>query len=315
MSDSPTAAFAAPPALKPGDGVSIVAPASSPRQATFESAMAAFTAAGYGPKVYRDFCDAGGYLAGSDAERIDELEAAFRDPETSMVLAVRGGYGCGRILDGVDFDLLGSRPKIVCGYSDLTALHAAVQHRTGLLSFHGPNLAFGLGGSGESTEAERRATLELLTGMSGPGTNLLGTEASVEPITAGVAEGRLAGGNLAVLMSLVGTPWEPELDGSILLLEDTGESTYRIDRLLTQLADSGRLAKIAGAVLGYFSKTGDGPPVDAVLREFFEPLGIPVVTGAAVGHEHPNLPMPLGARVRLDASNGRLELLQPVVTV
>lgn len=314
MSDSKAQPLAIPPALQPGDAISIVAPASSPKRDRFEAAMANLTARGYRPKVYRDFCTPHGFLSGTDDERVAELEAAFRDPETTMVLAVRGGYGCGRIVDRVDFSLLTARPKIVCGYSDLTALHAAIQRRCGLVSFHGPNLVAGLGAGDEENAIETAASLKMFGGRNA--FDLLAPfRYNTRTQHAGVAEGHLVGGNLAVLLGLLGTPDEPDFDDAILVIEDTGEAPYRVDRLLTQLRTSGRLTKIAGAVLGYFSDydKSDRPTADEVLAEHFEPLGVPVVAGAPFGHEHPNLPLPMGATVRLDADAPSLELLQPVV--
>lgn len=301
--------LAVPPALRPGDAISVVAPASAPRREAFDAAVARLAALGYRPKTYRDLCTPFGYLAGTDAERAGELSEAFADPETTMVLAARGGYGCGRILDRVNFDPLAARPKIVCGYSDLTALHAAIQRRAGLVSFHGPNLVGGLGGDAPC-DVERDATLAMLRGER-PEVLLAGTRT----VQGGVAEGRLVGGNLAVLTSLLGTPDEPGFDGAILAIEDTGEAPYRVDRLLTQLRASGRLGRIAGVVLGYFSDAdpGSGPPVESVLDELLAPLGVPVLAGCPFGHEHPNLPLPLGALARLDADAARLDPLGPLV--
>jgi muramoyltetrapeptide carboxypeptidase len=314
MSDLKRTPLAIPPALRPGAAISIVAPASSPKRERFEAAMANLAAMGYRPKTYRDFCTPDGFLAGTDEERIAELEAAFRDPETSMVLAVRGGYGCGRIVDRIDFGLLTARPKIVCGYSDLTALHAAIQKRCGLVSFHGPNLVAGLGAGKEENAPETAASFAMFSGQNG--CELTAPfQCRLQTLHSGVATGHLIGGNLAVFVSLLGTPDEPDFDGAILVLEDTGEAPYRVDRLLTQLRTSGRLGKIAGAVLGYFSDydKDDRPTADEVLAEFFGPLGVPVVSGAPFGHEHPNLPLPMGAGVRLDADAPGLELLQAVV--
>ncbi|MEO0531544.1 MAG: LD-carboxypeptidase [Planctomycetota bacterium] len=303
--------LAVPPALRPGDGISIVAPASSPERKTFDAAIANLQRAGYRPKTYRDVCTPRGYLSGTDSERAEELNEAFADPDTSMVLAARGGYGCGRILDKIDFDLLKRRPKIVCGYSDLTALHAAIHRRCGLVSFHGPNLVAGLGDDAAETVDERHATFAMFRG--GPNEILL---TAGDTLSDGVAEGRLAGGNAAVLLSVLGTPYEPDLSGAILVLEDVGEAPYRIDRLLTQLRLSGVFDRLAGLVLGYFTEATltDGPTVEQVAAEFLEPLNVPVVAGAPFGHEHPNMPLPLGARVRLDADRRMLETLQPVVS-
>jgi muramoyltetrapeptide carboxypeptidase len=271
--------------------------------------MANLAAFGYRPKTYRDLCTPHGYLSGTDAERAGELNQAFADPETTMVLAARGGYGCGRILDQLDYSLLTARPKIVCGYSDLTALHAAIQRRCRLVSFHGPNLVGGLGGD-DSCEVERVATLAMLQGESS-GPLMTGSRA----IRRGVAEGPLVGGNLAVLTAMVGAPDEPDFEGALLCLEDTGEAPYRVDRLLTQLRASGRLDRVAGVVLGYFSDAGPdiSPPIDAVVEELLAPLGVPVLAGCLFGHEHPNLPLPMGAMARLDTGSLRLEVLQSVV--
>lgn len=307
--------LAIPPALKAGAGISIVAPASPPKQQAFESGLAALSAIGYRPKTYRDFCCRESYLAGTDAERIEELETAFRDPDTTMVLAVRGGYGCGRILDRVDFRLLAQRPKIVCGYSDLTALHAAIQRRAGLISFHGPNLIDGLGDTDPATADERVATWSLLQGGFAAGDALANRNDDYDRLTGGVAEGPLVGGNLAVLGSLLGTPDAPDFRGAILVLEDTGESAYRIDRLLTQMRQTGALGQLGGIVLGHFSKTDGHEKAEAVLRSELQSFGIPVLAGLPVGHEHPNYPLPLGGRVRLDADRGLLELAQNVVSI
>lgn len=314
MSDLKAKQLAIPPALKLGDAISIVAPASSPKRDRFEAAMANLAAMGYRPKTYRDFCTPHGYLSGTDDERVAELEAAFRDSETTMVLAVRGGYGCGRIVDRIDFGLLASRPKIVCGYSDLTALHAAIQRRCGLVSFHGPNLVAGLGAGEEENAAETASSFAMFRGVSV--SQLTGSfQSGIKTLSPGVATGHLIGGNLAVLMGLLSTQNEPDFDRAILMIEDTGEAPYRVDRLLTQLRTSGRLGKIAGAVLGYFSDYDKDarPTADEVLAEFFGPLGVPAIAGAPFGHEHPNLPLPMGATVRLDADLPSLELLQPVV--
>lgn len=315
MSDPRPTPLAVPPALKPGDGISVVAPASSPKRKRFEAAMENLAAAGYRPKVYRDLCDSAGYLSGTDAERADELEQAFRDPETTMVLAARGGYGCGRILDRVDFSPLAERPKIVCGYSDLTALHAAIQKRCGLVSFHAPNLVDGLGDTDAETVIERDACDALFAGRWGAGTNLLAADADATALVGGHAVGRLIGGNLAVFGSLLGTPDQPDFAGAVMLLEDVHESPHRIDRMLNQLRISGLLSGLAGAVLGYFSDSGKDSrqAVESVLRGYFEPLGIPVLWKARIGHEHPNLPLPLGTQVRLEAGSAGLWLTEPVV--
>ncbi|MEO1497144.1 MAG: LD-carboxypeptidase [Planctomycetota bacterium] len=306
-----------PPPLRPGDGVSLVAPASSPSAKEFQRAVETLADAGYRPKTYRDVCDAHGYLAGTDDERVADLEAAFADPETRLVLAVRGGYGVARILDRVDFGLLSANPKLVCGYSDLTALHAAVVSRCGLPAIHGPNLMAGIGDTSDAATHERRQWTRLASGELSTGGALLPAElaSTTRTVTPGAATGPLVGGNLAVLVSLLATRDQPSFDGAILLLEDTGEAPYRIDRLLTQMRVSGLLGRLAGVVLGYFTDADPPSEVDRLIDEFFAPLGVPVLARFPSGHEHPNLPLPIGARVELDATERRITLRQAIVAV
>jgi muramoyltetrapeptide carboxypeptidase len=306
-----------PPALVAGAAISVVAPASSPNPGAFAVACERLAQLGFRAKTYRELCEPLGYLAGNDWDRAHELEAAIADPETSMILAVRGGYGVARMLPHIDLTGLARRPKIVCGYSDLTALHAAIQHRTGLVSFHGPNLVNGLGGDAAETAVEVAGLMALVTGEGGEGWSLCpaSAAAALRCVSPGSAEGPLVGGNLSVLAAMVGTPDEPAYDGAILFLEDTGEAPYRIDRMLTQLLSGGRLDRVAGIVLGYFSDPGETGRPDAgeVLAERLAPLGTPLLAGFPAGHEHPNLPLPMGAIVRLDAGEGSLTLTCPVV--
>ncbi|TWT48824.1 S66 peptidase family protein [Botrimarina hoheduenensis] len=306
------------PALRPGDTVSLVAPASPPQPAAFTNAVAALERLGYPSKCYRDVCASAGYLAGDDASRIAELHAAFDDPDTKLVLAVRGGYGVGRLLDRIEFKRLVRRPKFVVGYSDITALHAAIQRQTGLVSLHGPNLVGGLGDDSAASLPERDQWLALVSGKLATGADLCPSSAAanLRTVTPGVAQGRLIGGNLAVLNALIGTPFQPDFEAAILLLEDTGETPYRIDRLLTQLRTAGLLAQLAGVLVGAFSDTGaetSAGAVEALLDEFLTPLGVPVLAGLPIGHEHPNLPLPLGGLVEIDASNRRFLLAQDLI--
>lgn len=305
-----------PPALRLGDAVSLVAPASGPDPTVYSAAVQELRSWGYEPRTYRDITRCERYLAGPDDDRAAELNEAFADPETKAVIAVRGGYGVMRILDRVDFDRLSARPKIVCGYSDITALHAAVQTRCGMVSFHGPNLIAGLGDASTEAAAEREAFYRLAAGDDRVG-SVLGPRSAemAQTIQPGVARGRLVGGNVALVAALVGTEWMPETAGAILLLEDIGEPPYRVDRLLAQLRLAGVLDSLAGVVCGYFTDcvAENGPRVEEVLRGYLEPLGVPVVLGFPAGHEHPNPPLPLGAEVELDADACMLTLLSPAV--
>lgn len=306
-----------PPTLRPGDGISVVMPASAPDPEAFAKAIEHLVKQGYQVKTYRDFQgdnlgNSHSYLAGNDSDRADELNSAFADNETQLVLAARGGYGVARMLDLVDFSLLANNPKTVCGYSDITAMHAAIQKKCGLVSILGPNLIDGLGSDSSEVNQERKATIELLGGLEA-GSSLIGSHSAdkFKPISRGKASGRLVGGNLAVLISLLGTQYEPDWNDAILFLEEISESPYRIDRMLTHLRQAGVLDQVAGIILGYFTDC-QACKADAeltnLLQEMFSDCGVPVLAGFPSGHEHPNYPLPMGAKVGIDTDSRKVTI-------
>ena len=246
-----------------------------------------------------------GFLAGDDARRIEELRDAIADHTVDAIVAARGGYGATRILPALRTADIARRPKLLVGFSDVTALHAAWL-RAGVRAIHGPMVA-ALGDAGEPLVDRWIAAVE---GEPMPPIERL------ETIAGGRAEGPLVGGNLAVLCALVGTPYAPPIDGCVLFLEDVGERPYRVDRMLTTLQHAGWLARVAGVVLGAFEGGDPGPDgvgVDDVLAERLPDLGIPVARGLSAGHVDDNLELPLGAPVRLDADAGTLAFLEPAV--
>jgi muramoyltetrapeptide carboxypeptidase len=244
-----------------------------------------------------DLLDRHGYLAGDDLRRSQELRAAIDDPSVRAIVAVRGGYGATRLLGDLELRRIAESGKMLVGFSDITALHAQWA-RAELQSVHGPMVAaLGRGG-----DAELERLCDAIEGRVPPIEGL-------QPIVEGRAAGRLLGGNLAVLCALLGTPFMPPLDGAILLLEDVGERPYRVDRMLTSLAQSGGLEAVAGVVLGAFTDARPGPDgttVETVLAERLGRLGVPVVAGAPIGHIDDNRPVALGALVELDATGGTL---------
>jgi muramoyltetrapeptide carboxypeptidase len=317
------------PALRPGDVISVVAPAGPPDRARVERGLAALEQRGFRLRTYGPLFAGRGYLAADDEERLRQLNAALRDPETAAVFPARGGYGCARLLAGLDYQALARRPKIVVGFSDLTALHAAIDARLGLVTFHSPNLQDGLGAeAGLSDLADKwfwRAVLaeayrrdDAGTGyaveLDGPAADRLRT------LVPGVARGRLCGGNLAVFAGLAGSPYLPDLAGRILVVEDVGEAPYRIDRFLAQLRLSGALERIAGALLGQFTdcEPNAGSPslnVEETLHDYFGRLSVPVLAGFPLGHTRAHVTLPLGAPVEVDATGRRLRVLEdPVAT-
>jgi muramoyltetrapeptide carboxypeptidase len=248
------------------------------------------------------------YLAGSDADRAADFAAAWADPDVAGIVLARGGYGTQRVLDLLDWRRMAeSEPKVLVGFSDVTALHQACATRLGLTTVHG-HVATSLGGS-DSESAERLRALLLEPDSV---TDLLDGQ-DVKTVVGGAAEGVLVGGNLALLAAEVGGPSSRPGRGGIVLLEEIGEEPYRIDRLLTQLLRSGWFDRVAGIVAGEFTDCGDPDEVEAVLEDRLVGLGVPMVSSVDIGHTSTTLPMPLGVAARLDADHGRLTLLRPAL--
>ncbi|WP_028695517.1 S66 peptidase family protein [Pseudomonas cremoricolorata] len=299
--------FLLPRPLTAGARFAVVAPA-GPARVDTAKAEHWFRQRGLQCRLYPSVMQADGYLAGSDAQRAQDLHDAFADPDIDAILCMRGGYGSMRLLDTLDFELVARNPKPLIGYSDITALHTAFAHHARLLTFHGAMLnADLLGGKQAPTES---SLLDLLTGRLAQGALI--AHPSHHPLTcvrAGAASGRLLGGNLSMLGATLGTPAEIELQGAILFIEDVNEPLYRVDRLLTQLRLAGKLAGLKGVLVGDFA----GITVAALtplLRDIFDPLQIPVLAGWRSGHCDPNLCLPLGAQVRLDSTAQTLTLEQ-----
>ena len=295
-----TSHYRAFPALRPGDPVVAIAPASPFDRASFEAGVAIIG------QRYRVHYDPGvlmrhRYLAGSDERRLGELTSALGDTGARAVFCARGGYGMMRLLPALEGTAVAAKPVI--GFSDITALHHLLQRRR-LVSIHGPVLTQ-LSRLDEGTHAR---LFELLESV-GPAADLNGTETYV----AGVAEGPLIGGNLSVLTRLLGTPFLAPLEGAILVLEDVGERPYRLDRMWTHLALAGVFRQIRGIVLGELvgcEEKDAGFSSADVLRELAAGIGLPCAAGFPIGHGTQNQPLPLGVRVRLDAGSRRLTFLE-----
>ncbi|MFC7442744.1 S66 peptidase family protein [Laceyella putida] len=303
-----------PPALKPGDTIGVIAPASPMPEQERERALQMFRQFGYrmkvGPSVYEDK----GYLSGTDEVRARDVNDMFADPEVRAIICMRGGYGSPRILDRIDFALIRHHPKIFVGYSDITALHLAIQKQAGLVTFHGPMV----GELARVTEEEEYAWSMLFRHLTDP--TPLGFYPDAEemfryPLTPGTATGTLIGGNLCLLVFSLGTPYELDTTGKILFVEEIGEEPYRIDRMLTQLRLAGKLERAEGIVFTDFHDCEPANPdrsltLREVLEGVIQPLGIPAYFGFKAGHTKPNLTLPQGIRVRMNANQGTLELLE-----
>jgi len=248
--------------------------------------------------------DAAGYLAGADQDRAADLLDALERPDVDAVIALRGGYGALRTVLALDPGRLSAladvAPKPVVGFSDTTVLHAVLGRAAGWVTFHGPGVTSLATATPSAIEALREALCD-----AGP------VAVDGAPVLPGRAEGILVGGCLSLVASLLGTPWALDLDGAVLLLEEVDERPYAVDRMLTSLLAAGALERVAGVVLGAFTRCeagGPGPTVDEVLRERLAPLGVPVLAGLPVGHERDAVTLPLGVRAVVDADGGRLEV-------
>ncbi|HSL24023.1 MAG TPA: LD-carboxypeptidase [Vicinamibacterales bacterium] len=319
---SSSAAALRPRRLSAGDTVALVGPAS----ATFvrmdlEIARESLEALGLKVIVGEHLRDRRGYLAGDDAARAADINRFFADGSVRAVLPIRGGWGSSRVLPHLDYETIRRNPKIVLGYSDITALLLAIHARCGLVTFHGPN---GMGRwDSWSADFVRRVLFgaEIVT-FENPrdrGEFLVQTEHRIQTLAPGVARGRLLGGNLTVLTAILGSPYMPSWDGSILFLEDVGEDIYRVDRMLTSLKLAGVLQKIRGFVFGTCEECEPGEgygslTLEEVLEDHVLPLKIPAWRGAMIGHEMPQFTLPVGAEVEIDASTGTIRMLAPAVT-
>ncbi|WP_295799816.1 LD-carboxypeptidase [uncultured Microbulbifer sp.] len=261
------------------------------------------------------------YLAGPDAARAQDFNAMFADPEVDAVFCLRGGYGTPRILPLLDYDNIRRNPKVLLGYSDITALLNAIYCRSGVMTFHGPIAAQNFTDytyaeySKVLVHGERPVPLGTPPPFEGaPGR--VERENRITRFTGGRARGRLIGGNLTLMANLIGTPYEPDYRDKILFLEDVGEAPYRVDRMLTQMWLAGHLQKVAGIAFGKFTEAsvdGNTFSIEHVLRERCAGLGVPVVRGLMFGHIEDQTVVPVGAMAELDGDAGTLVLRDRVV--
>ncbi|MEO0947855.1 MAG: LD-carboxypeptidase [Cyanobacteria bacterium J06641_5] len=312
-----------PPRLRAGDGVGIFSPAG----ATFERqhldiVIDAVKGLGLQPVLGQHVLARYGGLAGPDADRAADLNALFADDRVKLLLPLRGGWGSSRILPALDYELMRRHPKILVGFSDITALLLGIHARTGLVTFHGPN-----GFSSWRTQQVDWFRRVLFQGEavkfenpSAPGDSdrLMATENRIQTITPGRARGPLIGGNLSVLCGIVGSPYFPSCDGAILCVEDVGEAPYRLDRLLMQLQLAGILDKLAGFIFGQCPGCTPGEgygalTLDEILRDRIAPLGIPAFSGAYLGHVENLMTLPIGLPVEIDAARGTIAASEPAV--
>jgi muramoyltetrapeptide carboxypeptidase len=297
-----------PRALPSRAHIAILAPAGPSDRGNIEEGARAIERAGHRVTIAANIDHRHrGYLAGTDDERVEELNRAFRSPEFNAFFFARGGYGAMRILDRVDYDAFAADPRPLVGFSDITALHQALAVRSGVATFHGPmvNLDFRNGLSGDI-----EAWLWSMLRGEAP---LTRTFPQQDVLYDGEAEGVLFGGCLALTTSLAGTPFDYWIDDGIWFWEDVDEPVYRLDRMLTHLRLSGRMQRLQGVVIGALKDCGNEAELQAFLLEFFGPFNIPVVRNLPFGHHGNNLLMPIGRTVRLSTVDRTLTLIEPAV--
>ncbi|MCX6639589.1 MAG: LD-carboxypeptidase [bacterium] len=298
-----------PKPLLPGKRIAVVSPAGPADESRFEAGLRELARWGYPVKAGAHTRGRYAYFSGRDVERLDDLIQAFSDPMVRAIFCSRGGYGSGRLLRKIPFDIIADNPKIFVGFSDLTAVNWAIWAATGLITFTGPTVCeIGTG----LPETTRRSFLSMIGPSAVPDPIWAGPIKTVRP---GDASGPLLPGCLSMIVTLLGTPFMPKLDGAVLLIEDIDEKPYRIDRMLTHLKNAGVLQQISALLVGQFVgcwpkiKTSEHLPLEEILLDVTSPHPIPVYTGFPFGHFPDRLTLPVGARVSVSEREG-LRLLE-----
>lgn len=300
-----------PPALRPGDTVLLVSPSGPTRPERVARGIELLTSWGLRPVPAPNAYARRGYLAGADELRAADLNAAFADPAVRGIICTRGGYGAQRMVDAIDMAAVRRDPKVVAGFSDITALQFALWRGARLAGLHGPGAVW----RDERTALSSAQSLHAALTTTEPVT----VAAREDEETFGVrvpgrASGRLLGGNLCLVVASIGTVDLPDLTGAVLLLEEEQEPPYKIDRMLTQLRRAGVLAGLAAVAVGQFTDCADGWPVDVaeVLTDRLGDLGVPVLGGLPIGHGVGQLTVPVGTEAVLDADAGTLTVAPAV---
>ncbi len=301
-----------PPRLKIGDAIAVVAPAGPIEQREdFNRGVVGLERMGFRARFNERIFESSRYLAGDDSSRAEELMRTFEDSSVQAIIALRGGYGCSRIIPLLSEKRLRHHPKIFMGFSDLTTLHLFFRRRFGWITFHGPmaiSTALGNIAGGQEkhlfslwTDPDYRPTLHF---------------PQLETWKPGTAEGILVGGCLSIIATSIGTPYEIKTEGKVLLLEDHEEHPYRLDRMLTHLQQANKLQSLAGLLVGEFRNcepTEGSYTAKDILQEILEKLDVPIIANFPAGHGKDNWAIPLGAKVKLDADSRTISFTDPAV--
>ncbi|WP_273446642.1 S66 peptidase family protein [Neolewinella agarilytica] len=291
---------------EPGASIALICPGGPITPERLQKSVALVESFGFKVQPGKNILARNGYLAGTDEERLADLHAAFSNPDIQAVWAIRGGYGCTRLLPLIDYDLIRANPKLLIGYSDITALLNAFYQQTGLMGIHGPVASSTV----EEIDRTRLAQVLGIKERDGSQTKVLTTPTLLSK-GEGTVNGVLVGGNLTLLASMTGTPYTVNCTDKIVLLEDVGEKPYRIDRMLTQLRQGANLDKAKGILLGEFVDCEadiDDNSLGLVetLSDRLYDLGVPILAGFPAGHGDRNYPVPIGGRVEMNVGEGSL---------
>ncbi len=297
--------------IKRGDKIGLITPASNIEEDRIQVAIAQVKSLGFIPVEGNHIREKYGYLAGTDHQRLQDLHKMYADPEIKAIWCIRGGYGCTRLLPYIDFDLIKKNPKPLIGYSDITALHISILQECNQVSFHGPNAGPEM--NAYSLDYFNKVFFESNRSLSVSNVEDSSDYDEVVTINPGKAKGKLTGGNLSLIAAMTGTRWQMKGKKKIVCLEDIGEDTYRIDRMLTQVIQSGALDSARGLMLGQFKNCHPKNPSRSLslvecLKDRLVPLGIPAVYGMSYGHIKHNFTLPIGAEARIDTAQAQLEI-------
>lgn len=295
-----------PERLKKGDTVAVIAPASPPNKENLKRGLKFVEDLGLNYKLGKSLYTEYGYLAGNDEERLADLHEMFLDDEVKAIICAGGGYGTARIASAIDYDAIKNNPKIFWGYSDITFLHTAIRQKTGMVTFHGPMLASDIGKEGANQIS--KDTFRQLFAPSD--LNYSSAISEIEELVSGSAEGSLVGGNLSLLSSSMGTPFEIDTVGKILLIEDINEEPRAVDRMLNQLYMAGKLQQSAGILIGDFNNCVPERELSLSLEEvighYIQLAGRPALRGFNMGHCSPHIGVPLGAAASMNTKEKTL---------
>lgn len=303
-----------PKALKKGSTIGVISPASSTEKNRIKKLEKILKNEGFNVVMGKAVYESNKYLAGTDEERAEDLNYMFKNEEIDGILCVRGGYGTPRILDLLDYETIEENPKVFIGYSDITAVHVALNQKCNLITYHGP---MGSSDIVDGFNEESKENLEKVVLKNGKNKNLENPKKEkFEIINKGVVKGSIIGGNLSLLVDLIGTDYEVDTKGKILFIEEIGEEPRNIDRMLNQLRLSGKLDDAIGIILGDFNNCTTENisfTLDEVLDQYFKGINKPVLKNFKAGHCEPMITIPFGVKVKLDCNLGEVIILEDTV--